>query len=418
MSIPLFATPLLFPNAPPPGYASCPLTAVEVVLAGDAMMHGMQLSAARRPDGTYSLDGVFDEVAPIVRAADLSIVNLETTTAGEDLLYSGYPLFNSPVALLDSLAEAGFDVLQTANNHCLDRGEIGVRRTLAALDERALGHSGTYGRREDRQRPWTWTTLDGGLDVAFIGYTFSTNGEPIPKGKPWMVNRLDLGQMDRDVANARSAGADLVIVGIHWGVEYRDQPEAYMVWLGDRMVEAGADIVMGTHPHVVQPAVVRPATNAYGEPRDALVLYSLGNFVSNQRAFRRDGALLARVEVLHCEAMGRTWLSDVRFTPTWVDDRSSDGRRSFRVVPAVGDGLCTDLDMDVRDCERQKRHVAHLGTLYDPVQFDWTAGSPSAKAAVLASSGFDPTGWRLDAPFSYFAAAWTDGSAGGAAGTP
>jgi len=261
------------------------------------------------------------------------------------------------------------------------------------------------------------TTLEGGLDVAFIGYTFSTNGEPIPSGKPWTVNMLDLGRMDRDVIDARAAGADLVIVGIHWGVEYRDQPEAHMVWLGDRMVAAGADIIMGTHPHVVQGSVVRQARNAYGEPRDALVLYSLGNFVSNQRVFRRDGSLMARVEVLHCEALGRTWLSDVRFTPIWVDDRLSDGRRAFRVLPTTSTDRCHDLDVDDSDCARQIRHREHLATLYDATQFDWRTEPSSAKTSVLASRGFDPTGWKLQAAFSYFAAARREASDDGT-GTP
>jgi len=223
-----------------------------------------------------------------------------------------------------------------------------------------------------------------------------------------MVNMLDLGQMDRDVVDARAAGADLVIVGIHWGVEYRDQPEAYMVWLGDRMVSAGADIVMGTHPHVVQPSVVRQARNAYGEPRDALVLYSLGNFVSNQRVFRREGALLARVEVLHCEPLGRTWVSGVRFTPTWVDDRRIDGVRAFRVLPTTSGDTCEDLDVDAGDCARQIRHREHLGTLYDASQFDWSPDPPSAHGISWASRAFDATGWNLDAPFSYFAAARID----------
>jgi hypothetical protein len=220
-----------------------------------------------------------------------------------------------------------------------------------------------------------------------------------------MVNMLDLGQMDRDVINAREAGADLVIVGIHWGVEYRDQPEEHMVWLADRIVAAGADIIMGTHPHVVQPTVVRHARNEYGEQRDALIIYSLGNFVSNQRVFRREGSLIARVEVLHCEAQNRTWISDVRFTPTWVDDRLADGKRAFRVLPTTQTETCDDLDVNPTECRRQVRHRKHLATLYDASQFDWDPATTSAKDEVVVSWAFDPTGWMPYAPFSYFAAA-------------
>lgn len=406
MSPILLAAPLVFPNAPAPDYPGCPLTAVEIAMVGDTMMHGMQLKAARRPDGSYSVEGVFDAVEPYLKAADLAITNLETTTTGEEHHFTGFPRFNSPEALLDALDVAGFDILQTSNNHCLDRGELGVLRTLDAVDRRGFGHSGTYRTWQERQRPWTMHSLEGGLDVAFIGYTFSTNGEAIPRGKPWMVNMLDLGQMDRDVIEARQAGADLVIVGIHWGVEYRDQPEEDMVVLGDRMVAAGADIVMGTHPHVVQPAVVRRASNQYGEERDALVLYSLGNFVSNQRVFRREGAMIARIEVLHCEAQHRTWISDVRLTPTWVDDRLSDGSRGFRVLPTTQTDTCDDLDVSPADCRRQVRHRKHLETLYDPSQFDWDASTTKAKDEVRVGWGFDATGWTPYAPFNYFAAAF------------
>ncbi len=416
MPLPLLV-PLVFPNAPAPGYPGCPLTAVEIAMVGDTMMHGMQLKAARQSDGSYSLDGVFDEVEPYLAGADLAITNLETTLSGEDEVFAGFPRFNSPVELLDALRDAGLDVLQTANNHCLDRGELGVMRTLDAVETWGFGHSGTYRTWEDRQRPWTMESLPGGLDVAFIGYTFSTNGEPIPKEKPWIVNMLDQGQMDRDVIDARAAGADLVIVGIHWGVEYRDRPEQHMVWLGDRIVAAGADIVMGTHPHVVQPSVVRQARNEYGEQRDALVIYSLGNFVSNQRVFRREGSLIARVEVLHCEAQNRTWISDVRFTPTWVDDRLADGERAFRVLPATQTDTCADLDVNPVECRRQIRHRRHLATLYDPSQFDWSTEPPVSKVEVLTSRAFDPTGWLPYAPFSYFAAARTDSSEGDS-GTP
>lgn len=407
----LLAAPLIFPNAPAPDYAGCPLTRVEIAMVGDTMMHGMQLKAARQKDGSYSLDGVFDEVEPYLSSVDLAITNLETVTAGPDQGFAGFPLFNSPVALLDALKDTGFDILQTANNHCLDRGELGAMRTLDAVDERGFGRSGTYRSREERERPWTMQSLAGGLDVAFIGYTFSTNREAIPRGKPWMVNMLDLGQMDRDVIEARRAGAELVIVGIHWGVEYRDQPEAHMVWLADRIVAAGADIIMGTHPHVVQPTIVRHARNEYGEQRDALVIYSLGNFVSNQRVFRREGSLIVRVEVLHCEAMNRTWISDVRFTPTWVDDRLVNGKRGFRVLPTTQTDVCDDLDVTPTECKRQIRHRKHLATLYDASQFDWSTDT----VEEIPVPAFDPTGWMLYSPFSYFAAAdWE--VAGGEAG--
>lgn len=367
--------PLEFREAPPETWISCPsATTVEIAMVGDIMMHGMQLRAAHRPDGTYSLDGVFDAVAPWLRGADLAIANLETVTAGEDLDgYAGYPRFNSPAALLDALQDAGIDILQTTNNHCLDRGELGLLRTLDAIDARGLLRAGTWRSLEERARPWVTVTLDGDLDVAFLASTFSTNGIPLPQGRPWMVSHLDDGLLESEVARARQE-ADLVVVGVHWGREYEHRPTADMVALAHRLVAAGADIVMGTHPHVLQPAEVVRATDRLGRPREALVLYSLGNFVSNQRLAFRHGAAIARVEVQHCEALGRTWLTDARFTPFWVDDRLADRTLAFRVLPTPPFGVdhCDDLDLDAADCQTMLRFRDHAAEIFTAEHLDWS----------------------------------------------
>lgn len=381
------------PHAPDPDVVPCGLSQVELAMVGDTMMHGMQLRAAHQGEGSYSLDGVFDPIEPWLAGADLAIANLETVIGGPDLGFTGYPRFNSPDALLDALQDAGVDVLQTANNHCLDRGGVGLQRTLDAVDARGLARAGTWRTPAERARPYALVELDRGLVVAFLGYTFSTNG--LPRPEPWQVGMLRDGFLEVDVARARTE-ADLVVVGIHWGKEYRHQPEPEARALARRLVDAGADVVMGSHPHVLQPMEILQATDAAGRTRDAVVLYSLGNFVSNQRRRGRSGAAVARVEALWCPSWGRAWVSDVRFTPLWVDDRDRLGRLAYRVLPTPPAGVeeCTDPHLSRRDCKQILWHRDHVADILGPERLDWDAAVPTER--VL---GFDP--WGTVAAFRY-----------------
>lgn len=357
---------LVFPNVP-----ACRLQAHEFAMVGDVMQHGMQLKASTQPDGGYSWAGVFDAIEPLIAGSDLAFANLETPVYAEKS-FGGYPFFNSPPVLLDTLKAAGFDVLQTANNHTLDRGRSGVLATLAAVRERGFGSAGTHASAAERRTPWTLQTLPGPTRVAFLAYTYGTNGMPMPEGEPWLVDWLDRGFMEQDVARARQV-ADVVIVGLHWGGEYQHQPAAWQKDLARSLVEAGADVVMGSHPHVLQPAEVLTVQEPLGD-RDALVLYSLGNFVSNQRTYPRDGGLIARVTVGRCLDDGSHHLLGVRFTPVWVDDRLADGTLAFRVVPIPERPVCVD-DLSVDDCKRMEKFRTHAATLLPVSQFTTMAGS-------------------------------------------
>lgn len=384
------AEPADFPLAPPPDWDVCPLSTVEIALVGDVMMHRPQIDAARTPEGTYDLSGVFEGVAPWLRGADLAIANLETVLGGEAMRgYTGYPMFNSPDTLLDALVDAGVDVLQTANNHSLDRGVEGLQRTLRQIEGRGLARTGTWATPEERERPWARLRA-GGLEVAVLASTYGTNGLRLPEGDGWMLSRLQDDTLLRDVEAAARSGADLVVVGVHWGREYVHAPDPWMRELARALVDAGADVVVGTHPHVLQPAEVLRTADALGRPRDALVLYSLGNFVSNQRTPGRDGSVVARVEVRHCARTGDAWLAGVRYTPFWVDDALADGTRAYRVVPTppLGREDCDDdFDMDARDCAAALRARDLAARLLGAHRLDW--GHVDTRPVAL---GFDWTG--------------------------
>jgi len=384
-----------FPNAP-----SCAARSVEVALVGDVMQHGMQLAASKQADGSTSWRGVFDAVAPILGSADLTVANLETPVDSTQS-YGGFPLFNTPESVLDALTDAGFDVLQTANNHCLDRGRSGALATLAAIERHGFGSAGTWPSAEARDTPWVLRELPGPVTVAFLAYSYGTNGEPMPSGEPWLVNWLDAGQMQHDIVRARQQ-ADIVIVGLHWGAEYRHQPMEWQRGLAHSLVEAGADVVMGTHPHVLQPAEVHSVVRAEGV-RDGLILYSLGNFVSNQRTPDRDGGMIARVTITSCLQTGEHHVVAARFTPVWVDTRLADGGLAYRVLPVPPpDAPCpTGLDLSERDCGRMQEFRDHAATLFPAEQFSWDAGpnpwtqqrpppNPLIPGPYLYRRAFDP----------------------------
>lgn len=270
---------------------------------GDVMQHLPQVEAARTAAG-FDYGPVFAALAPRMHAADLAVVNLETTLT-RSARYTGYPLFRSPVALADALREAGVDVAVLANNHCCDGGAEGIRTTIAELDRCGIRHTGVFADSADWRRNHPLRLTCRGLRLAIVNYTYGTNGMPVPAGM--IVNRIDTARMARDLAAARAEGTDFVVACLHWGVEYERQANAEQRRLAGFLRRHGADVVVGSHPHVIQPW---EADSAH------VVLYSLGNLVSNQRRRYTDGGLTAEIEaVRHPE--GRMSYGLVT-TPVWV----------------------------------------------------------------------------------------------------
>ena len=186
-----------------------------------------------------------------VEAADYAVVNLETTFAGGPK-YSGYPAFNSPDGMAQGLKDLGFDLCLTANNHSLDKGWSGLSRTLDVLDETGLAHVGTSRSQEERDANLVVADV-GGISVAFLGYTYGTNGIPVPKDHPYCINvfntdylsglrELDRDRLAADLEQAKAANADLIAVMIHWGVEYQTKQNAYQEEVADFLFANGADI--------------------------------------------------------------------------------------------------------------------------------------------------------------------------------
>lgn len=324
-----------------------------LLAVGDIMMHIPQTRSGYDAEtGTYNFDSFFAEVKPILSAGDWVFGNLETPLAGEDLGYSGYPLFNAPPELADALKNAGFQVLSTANNHSLDRKETGVLRTLENLRARGLVPVGTAASPEEAETIVIETR--NGIALAFLAYTYGTNGIPLPQDKPYLVSLIDETRMTEQIRKARELGADAVAVSMHFGQEYQSRPNEEQKRLAELLVRAGADIVLGSHPHVLQPYEMIEVMNDAGELRKGVVIYSMGNFISNQDRTRNHNkptevGVIFEVEIRKRFPDGDVAIAGTRTIPTYVHKYQEDGKLKYRVLPL---GLVLSERSDERLAEK------------------------------------------------------------------
>jgi poly-gamma-glutamate synthesis protein (capsule biosynthesis protein) len=305
---------------------------IRIAVVGDLMCHTSQYMASKTAHG-YDFRPSFQAVKPYLSAADLCFGNLETVTAGESEKFTGYPTFNTPVEYLDALSDAGFDVLTTANNHSLDRRFTGVERTIDALEARGLMHTGTARTADERSRPLIVTVK--GLRLGILAYTYGTNGIPMPPGKPFAVNLIDTLVMAEDIKRVKGEGAEAIAVFLHWGLEYERQPNAAQQTVAEFLSRNGVTLIMGSHPHVLQPA------GWLGTPgQGSLVIYSLGNFFSGQRRAFTDAGIILQLNLLRDRSTGKVRTADVRFIPTYVSPLNG-----YRILP-VADALQQAEGMD------------------------------------------------------------------------
>ncbi len=260
-------------------------TRVRIVFAGDLMQHAPQVNAARQDDGSLDYGYCFQNVAPIFREADYAVLNLETTLT-ESATYTGYPRFRSPAALAGQLAAMGIDAAVLANNHCCDGDSRGIAQTIRALDRHGIAHTGVFADSADYTRNRILHFDCRGIRFALLNHTYGTNGIPVPKNR--IVHLLDTAVMAADLRTIDRGEVDCIIAFVHWGVEYARRPDAAQRELSAWLHAQGVDLVVGSHPHVIQP---------WERVGHGFTLYSLGNLVSNQRQRYSDGGLIAGVDI-------------------------------------------------------------------------------------------------------------------------
>lgn len=310
---------------------------VKFVAVGDVMVHSTQLTSAyNKKCDCYNFHPVFEKVKPYLELADIRIANLETTLPGNKKKYAGYPNFGTPDSLAEALKDAGFNILTTANNHCLDTGKTGMQRTIDVLKELGLEQIGTYKDKEDYEKRRIFTFEKNGIEFAMLAYSYSTNGILIPKDV--VINLIDKEKISQDIELAKKMGASVIIVYYHFGQEYVRLPDKSQVDLVEFTFQEGADIVLGGHPHVLQPFQLRYVTDKYGEHKQRLVIYSLGNFVSSQHSRYKNGGILFYFTVSKNSGIQ---IKDISYEPVFVYVEVGKNVYQYHILP-VRDYLADD----------------------------------------------------------------------------
>ncbi len=298
-----------------------------LLFAGDAMMHQAQIDAAKTADGQYDYSDCFTPLKPYIQDFDFAVVNLETPVAGGH--YSGYPCFNAPDSYVDALRDAGFDLFLTANNHTLDRRDKGLKRTISLLDSLSLPHLGTYTNSTERAKSIPFIKDIKGFKVGFLNYTYGTNG--ISVSSDAVVDYLNEEQIRADVASSRNAGAEVIVACVHWGEEYTLVPVASERRWAELLTDLGVDLIIGGHPHVVQPLEVR-SNPLNGRP--LLLVYSLGNFISNMKTTDTRGGMVVSV-TLRRDSVGNAVVSSPGYSYVYTVPPAGRGS-NFKIYPIEG----------------------------------------------------------------------------------
>ncbi|NCS88059.1 MAG: hypothetical protein AUK34_11795 [Ignavibacteria bacterium CG2_30_36_16] len=306
------------------------ISTVKISAVGDLMCHSVQFKYANVEGDSFNFNNVYGIVKKYISSADFSFANFETVTAGKDKGYSGYPFFNSPDDFVTALSSAGFDLLTTSNNHSLDRGEFGVRRTIEIIKQNKINYNGTFLNEKDRDSVRIFDI--GGIKIAMLAYSYGTNGIPVPAGEKYLINLIDFKLIKNDILVSKRIGAEIVLVHYHFGDEYKREPVQYQKDVVDKTLQAGADIIIGGHPHVVQPSIFFKTNGAKLDT--GFAAYSLGNFVSNQRRRYSDAGVILNLYISKNFTTDSIYLSKVTFIPTYVFKGITDRGKEYIILPS------------------------------------------------------------------------------------
>ena len=320
---------------------------LSLLFAGDLMQHGQQIKVALQNDGTYNYDECFASVRDEIERADVAIGNFEVTLGGKP--YTGYPQFRAPDEYLKACVDAGFDVLLTANNHCLDSRRAGLERTIMLMDSLGVPHLGTYVNKAARDSAYPFLLEKNGLRVVLLNFTYGTNGLPIQQ--PNVVCLMDTAEIRADIGKAKQMEPDVIIALPHWGIEYQQLPSQQQRDMAQWLISNGVDHVIGGHPHVAQPLEL-------SEDSLHLVAWSMGNVISNMTKANTYGGYMVRMELTKRvpplptnDGKARsTWLSDCGYYLYWVSRPNENNfRHNFRVLPIdVPDSVLTGMEQKSR----------------------------------------------------------------------
>lgn len=304
-------------------------TTFTLTALGDILCHNTQYwDAYNSSTDEYDFSYVFDDIKSYTSAGDITIANLETSFAGKDVGYSNYPTFNSPDSLATALKGIGIDIISTAGNHALDKGFSGLCKTIDVLDSNGIEHLGTY-KSEDDQKKLLFKNIKG-LNVAFINYTYGTNGIPVPDGKEFCINLIDKDLIKKQIEQARNEDADIIIACMHWGTEYQTSPNDEQKELSDFLFKNGVDIILGNHPHVLEPMEKRTVTLDDGTTKECFVIYALGNFTADQRETITRNSIILNLAITFTD--GKLSIDKANYIPIYMYNNPNKSSKKFKVL--------------------------------------------------------------------------------------
>ena len=297
---------------------------VSLLFVGDAMQHMPQINAAKTSSG-YDYKNCFQYIKNEVSSVDVAVVNLETTFAGKP--YNGYPKFSAPDEFAEDLIDAGFDVFLTCNNHSADTGKKGIERTIQVLDSLQIKHTGTFKNAEERKLFYPLIIVKNGFRLAFLNYSYNTNGMPVYS--PNIVNVINDKLILQDIAEAKQYKPDMIIACMHWGNEYQRLPNNEQKRLANLLIDNGVGLIIGSHPHVIQP--IEAPLDVDGKISH-VVAYSLGNFISNQKDRYTDSGAMVKIVLEKQE--DKVSIADCKYSLVWRYKYTEQGKLNYTLIPA------------------------------------------------------------------------------------
>ncbi len=329
---------------------------ISISVVGDLMCHGPQFEYAKVGKDSFDFSPVYRNVKKYLESSDLTFGNLETVTAGKESGgYTGYPFFNTPTSYITALKDVGFDLLVTANNHSLDRSEKGILKTINEINKRNLKFVGTYTSQKDRDSIRIFDVK--GIKIAVLAYSYGTNGNPIPKGKNYLINLIDYDLIENDIKSAKVNGAELVLVHFHFGEEYQREPVQFQKDVVNKTIELGADIIIGGHPHVLQPVNFYKTNNAKLD--SGFVAYSMGNFFSNQQDRYKYSGMILTINIKKEFVKNTLDITEVKYLPTWVFKGNTSNGKEYLIMPSTN---ITDTTIRLTKTENEKMNQAFKDT--------------------------------------------------------
>ena len=310
---------------------------------GDTLCHNTQYwDAYNSKTDEYDFSYVYEDIKNYTLSSDITIGSLETTFAGKEKGYSNYPTFNTPDSLATALKDIGVDVVSLAGNHALDYGYTGLCRTIDVFDNIGLSHLGTYKTAEDQEKILIKDVK--GVKIAFINYTYGTNGIPLPSGKDFCVNLIDKDFIKKQINQAKEQNVDMIVACMHWGTEYRTTANSEQKDLANFLFENGVDVILGNHPHVLEPMEKKTITLQDGTTKDVFVVYALGNFTADQRdEITRDSAILNLTITKNSD--GKISIDKVNYIPIYMYKNTNISTHKFKIL---------DIEKTIKDYEEGK----------------------------------------------------------------